>query len=194
MTKLTMYIDGSEFVHESGLRSAWGVLALHSDLTSVELRGRRQSLPKHHRGFYEILALYKAIQHAESCNLQPHEVSFYTDCDWCAYGGFHLHPGNYSATKEKVLARIKEFRAMYYPGNSHVIPTLVKWLVHARFHWVKGHAQHVGNCRADHLARVACLDEEYQDYDEWILEGFEKWDPVANQMTRVKPAFTEMNS
>lgn len=194
MTKLTMYIDGSELVHSSGLRVAWGVVALHANHTTVEIRGRRTSLSKSHRGFYEILALYKAIQHAESESLLPHEVSFYTDCDWCAYSGFHLHPGNYSATKDKVVERIKAFRTMYYPGNSHVIPALMKWLVHARFHWVRGHAQHVGNCRADHLARVACLDEEYKDYDDWILEGFEKWDPVANHMARVKPAFAEINA
>lgn len=52
-------------------------------------------------------------------------------------------------------------------------------------------AQHVGNCRADHLARVACLDEKYIDYDKWIPEGFETWDSAASQMTRVKPAFAE---
>jgi len=180
MSKLTLYIDGSEIRVGDQWKQGWGILALHHAGDTVELNGSLQ-VKRNGRngGWHEVLAFYHAVNYAEAQGYAPGECSFYSDCDWVAYGGFHLVPENYSNKRLDVAERLQLFKEVFYPGDETLVERMCKWLVNAQMHWLKGHKVDVSNNRVDYLARSAIYNKathECMDFQSWLENGFSVWD------------------
>ncbi|HET8688382.1 MAG TPA: RNase H family protein [Methanosarcina sp.] len=196
MSKLTCYIDGSQIKEKGEIRQGWAFLAFHTHGETVEMNGSYHgpAADKMRSNWYEILAFYNAVKYAISHGYKPEEVSFYTDCDWVAYGGFHLVPENYSGRRDGVMERIKLLKALFYKHDETLVETMAEWLVKARHHWVKGHRIDVNNNRVDYLARSAIYSKPVADvmeFNEWLRNGFTQWDHNLQQNTQYIPPFTE---
>lgn len=83
MSKLTCYIDGSQInVENNKTRQGWGIVARYHAGNTVELNGfiDHNNRSSKAQGFFEVIAFYQAVLHAEENGILPEEVSFYTDC------------------------------------------------------------------------------------------------------------------
>jgi len=192
MSKLTFYIDGSETRIEKKVRQGWGVVARHFSGNSIEINGfvEHDLSDRQRGGYYELLAFYHAVLHAEKNNVDPEQTSFYTDCSWVAYSGFHLERANKSNHRSKIYKRLKTFQKLFYPKDKHAVIKLMRWLALSQMHWVKGHKQIIDNCRADYLARAAVREKKVMKFHVWIANGFGIWDNINNCETTWYPPFS----
>jgi len=193
MSKLTFYIDGSESKIGNTIRQGWGVVARHLTGKSVEINGFVDySMEKRQAGgFYELLAFYHAVLHAEKHNADPEQTSFYTDCSWVAYSGFHLERANKSNHRANIYKRLTLFQKFFCPNDKHAVIKLMRWLALSQMHWIKGHKQIIDNCRADYLARAAVKEKKIMKFHLWINNGFGTWDSVNNCEAQWFPPFVK---
>ena len=194
MSKLACYIDGSQVETENRtFRQGWGVVARHILGNSIEINGfvEHHINERHLVGFYEVMAFYHAVLHAEQHGILPEETSFYTDCSWVAYSGFHLIRSNRSGMRYKIYARLKKFQKRFCPEDKHAILKIMRWLAFAQIHWVKGHSRLIDNCRADYLARQAVKEKKVLPFNKWINHGFAMYDRTLEQDVHWFPAFVK---
>ena len=186
MSKLTFYTDGSQVKVNDKTRQGWGIVARHIAGTTVEISGfvdHQGQRTSEKNGFFELLAFYHAVLHAEENGITPEETSFYTDCSWVAYAGYHLVKGNKSVHRYAIFSRLKKFQKLFYPNDRHAVMKLIRWLGLSQMHWVKAHKQIIDNCRADYLARQAVKEKGTITFDDWLSHGFavygsEHWFPA----------------
>jgi ribonuclease HI len=195
MTTLTCYIDGSEIFlpKKNAVRQGWGIVARHLEGHTEEINGfiEHNKKQSHLVGFFELMAFYYAVNHADEKGIFPEDVSFFTDCSWVAYAGFHLVKENKSKNRRDVIQRLKQFQKMFCPNDKHAVMKLIRWLGLAQMHWVKGHKKIIDNRRADYLARMAVYEKNAQEFDKWILNGVEEWDTTTESKKLWYPAFAK---
>lgn len=193
MSKLTFYTDGSQVKVNNKTRQGWGVVARHIAGNTIEINGfvEHQNSQEQKNGFFELLAFYHAVLHAEENGITPEETSFYTDCSWVAYAGYHLVRENRSGQRFNIFYRLKRFQRLFCPNDKHAVIKLIRWLGLSQVHWVKGHKRIIDNCRADYLARQAVNKKEAQPFSKWIMHGFSVWDNTIQGMTHWFPAFSK---
>lgn len=193
MSKLTCFIDGSESITKKTIRQGWGIVARHTIGQTVEINGfiDYPGKNKNVAGFFELLAFYHAVNHAEENNIYPEDVSFYTDCAFVGYAGFNLVRQNRSKQKKSVITRLIKFQKLFCANDKHAVMKLVRWLAYAQIHWVKGHSRIIDNCRADYLARIAVHKKEAMPFSEWILNGFTVFDYETKNVIQWHPPFSK---
>jgi len=184
MSKMIMYIDGSErqLPKKDTVIQGWGLLALDKDGDSVELFGTAAKKTSH-RGYHELHAFVAAIEFAEKRGLIPSETTIYTDDELIAYGGFHLVPANYSRSKKNLIKRLRAFQAVFHPNYKTLVLKMIRWMIGAKLHWIKGHRVCVHNNRADYLARCGSKTTHPKDlepYDRWLKTVLTTPNPYSN--------------
>lgn len=193
MSKLSCYIDGSQVKESNTIRQGWGILAFHAHGETVEMNGVVEHASTAQKaGWYETLAFYNAVKYAMSHGYSPADVSFYTDCSWVAYSGFHLVPENYSGRRLAVTERLQMFKKFFYPQDETLVETMSHWLVNSQMHWLKGHKLDVNNNRVDYLARSAVYCKqasECMEFTEWLSNGLSVWDHELKQSAQYLPPF-----
>jgi ribonuclease HI len=187
MSKLTIYCDGSEVtkgIHKRTeyctVSQGWGIVAYHTNGNTKEIHGAIDTTYDQ-RGYYELLAFYNAITYAEQQELIPKEVSIYTDDAWIAYSGFDLVPSHCSPKKKAILKRLRGFRQRFCPNDNFAVMRIVRWMMYAQLHWVKGHCLDTNNNRADYLARSATANKKPVSFWDWIKSGYSVWDESLEQ-------------
>jgi ribonuclease HI len=195
MSKLSCYTDGSQIFTEHGtVRQGWGIVARHISGQTVEINGfvDHDHRHKNNKGYFELLAFYHAVLHAEKNGLLTEDVSFYTDCSWVAYAGYHLVKENKSPHRSAIFKRLKKFQKLFCAEDKHAVMKLIRWLALAQVNWVKAHSNIIDNCRADYLARTAVRGKKTESFTKWILHGFSQRDSKNQQMCHWFPAFSRM--